>query len=145
MSDNPDRQSAALKRAAARAATSVDAHVGFRLQQRRQLAGLSQQQLATGLGVSFQQLQRYENGTNRVSASRLYQLSRLLGVPISYFFDDLTAETDGTIKHPNPSSASLIDKSETWRFVQVVYRISDQKKRRRLRDVLAILAVNGGS
>jgi transcriptional regulator with XRE-family HTH domain len=145
MPDNPDRPRATQKRAPARSATPVDVHVGLQLQQQRRRAGFSQQQLAAGLGVSFQQVQKYENGANRISASRLYQLSRLLGVPISYFFAGLMAETGGTVKHPNASNASLFDDPETRRFVEAVHRIADPKKRRRLRNAVAALSENGGS
>lgn len=69
----------------------VDVHVGSRLRQRRILLGLSQQALGDHLGLSFQQVQKYEKGSNRVSASRLFELTRLLGVPVGFFFEDLPA------------------------------------------------------
>jgi transcriptional regulator with XRE-family HTH domain len=67
----------------------VDAYVGERLRSCRTLAGLSQTQLGEGIGVTFQQVQKYENGANRISAGTLYALSRVLGVPVSYFFEGL--------------------------------------------------------
>ena len=70
----------------------VDAHVGKRIKQLRWLRGLTQQQLAQAIGVKFQQLQKYETGANRVSASRLWQLSEALQTPVSFFFDRLPAE-----------------------------------------------------
>jgi transcriptional regulator with XRE-family HTH domain len=75
----------------AKAATSVDLHIGQRLRMRRKLAGLSQEQLAERLGITFQQVQKYEKGTNRISASRLFAAARLLSVPVSYFFEGLAA------------------------------------------------------
>src|SRR5690349_23059424 len=69
----------------------VDAHVGSRLRQRRMLLGISQEQLAEMLGLTFQQVQKYERGTNRVSASRLFQLARALDTPITWFFDEMGA------------------------------------------------------
>ncbi len=67
----------------------IDVHVGARLRQRRTLMGMSQTNLGDVLGVSFQQVQKYENGANRISASRLFALSRVLDVPVEYFFDDM--------------------------------------------------------
>jgi ribosome-binding protein aMBF1 (putative translation factor) len=71
----------------------VDVHVGSRLRLRRQLLGLSQQRLAEALKLTFQQLQKYERGTNRVSASRLWDLSGILSCPVSYFFEEMDEET----------------------------------------------------
>ncbi len=67
----------------------VDIHVGARMRQRRTLLGMTQTTLADALGISFQQVQKYENGTNRIGASRLFDLSRVLDVPVEYFFDDM--------------------------------------------------------
>lgn len=69
----------------------VDVHVGARIRQRRLMLGMTQQALASRLGVTFQQLQKYEMGNNRVSASRLWDIARLMDVPISYFFEGLEA------------------------------------------------------
>ena len=77
-----------------KASTPVDLHVGQRLRIGRKLAGLSQEQLAERLGVTFQQVQKYEKGTNRISASRLFGAARLLSVPVSFFFEGLaTSDT----------------------------------------------------
>jgi transcriptional regulator with XRE-family HTH domain len=73
---------------------AVDVHVGLRIRQRRRLLGVSQEQLAAALGLTFQQVQKYERGTNRVTASRLYDAARILDVPISYFFDGLGGAPD---------------------------------------------------
>ncbi len=70
----------------------VDVHVGRRLKQIRTLRRMSQTDVARKLNLSFQQIQKYEIGSNRIAASRLYELSRILGVPTSYFFDGLSAE-----------------------------------------------------
>ena len=69
----------------------VDVHVGMRLRQRRTLLGMSQEKLAKAFGVSFQQVQKYERGANRISASRLHLLTKILDVPVSYFFEGLPA------------------------------------------------------
>ncbi|EHH67879.1 helix-turn-helix domain-containing protein [Gluconobacter morbifer] len=73
------------------AAGPVDVHVGNRIRLRRTLLGLSQEKLGEALGLTFQQVQKYERGTNRVGASRLYDLARVLDVPIGFFFDDMQA------------------------------------------------------
>lgn len=75
----------------------VDSHVGHRLRLRRTMMGMSQEKLAQVLGVTFQQVQKYERGMNRVSASRLYHISRVLDVPVSYFFDELDPAIDQAI------------------------------------------------
>ena len=84
-----------------KAATAVDVHIGQRLRMRRKLAGLSQEQLAERLGVTFQQVQKYEKGTNRISASRLFGAARLLSVPVSYFFEGL-ATPEAEAEHVIP-------------------------------------------
>jgi len=67
----------------------VDIHVGVRLRQRRNLVGLSQTKLSESVGLTFQQIQKYERGTNRISSSRLYEFAKVLDVPVSYFFDEM--------------------------------------------------------
>lgn len=77
---------------------SIDAHIGSRLRLRRLMRGISQESLGELLSVTFQQVQKYEKGTNRVSASRLYEMAQILDVPIDYFFDGLTDDLSGL--HP---------------------------------------------
>lgn len=72
---------------------NVDAHVGERVRTRRLLAGLSQDAFASYLGITFQQVQKYEKGANRISASRLYRIAKILNAPITYFFDDADKQT----------------------------------------------------
>src|SRR3954470_24288824 len=67
----------------------VDVHVGARMRQRRTLLGMSQEKLGTAVGLTFQQIQKYERGANRISSSRLYEFARVLDVPVSYFFDEM--------------------------------------------------------
>src|ERR671924_1655073 len=67
----------------------IDVHVGSRIRLRRTLLGMSQQKLGEAIGLTFQQVQKYERGANRVGSSRLYDLSRVLDVPVSYFFEDM--------------------------------------------------------
>ena len=72
----------------------IDVHVGRRMRLRRQLLGLSQETLAAMLGLTFQQVQKYERGMNRIGASRLWDISKVLNVPISFFYDDMDPDTD---------------------------------------------------
>ncbi|HEX8233754.1 MAG TPA: helix-turn-helix transcriptional regulator [Caulobacteraceae bacterium] len=76
-----------------RSPNPVDAHVGSRIRMRRKMQGISQEKLADALGLTFQQVQKYERGSNRVSASKLYQVARFLGTPVSYFFEGLADPT----------------------------------------------------
>ena len=85
--------------------TLVDIHIGSRLRQRRTELGISQPELAASLGLTYQQLYKYEQAVNRISAGRLYELSKLLNVPITFFFEDI-AETDTKAKSPKLSEPS---------------------------------------
>src|SRR3977135_573412 len=82
----------------------VDVHVGARLRLRRNLAGMSQDQLGSASSLTFQQIQKYERGPNRMSASRLYQLSKILNVPVAWFFEDMAQAS--AIKNPQEMSDS---------------------------------------
>lgn len=117
----------------------VDIHVGVRLRQRRTLLGMSQEKLAAAFGVSFQQIQKYERGTNRVSASRLHQLTRILNVPVGYFFEGMAdASRNGAAAHP-AHDGEMVASRETLELVRAYYRIEDPTIRRRLVDLLRSL------
>lgn len=120
----------------------IDVHVGARVRLRRTLLGMSQEKLGEAIGLTFQQVQKYERGMNRISASKLWKLSNVLDVPVSYFFDDLSIDGEG----PSiPSSGSEMSgealaldpmaKRETLELVRAYYRISDPIVRRRLFDL----------
>ena len=91
----------------AEARKAVDAHIGTRLRLRRTIIGMTQQQLAADLGVSFQQVQKYECGANRIAGSTLWSLTRLLGVPIAYFFDGLEP-AEQAWQPPQPGDRSIM-------------------------------------
>ncbi len=112
----------------------IDVHVGRRVRLRRTLLGLSQTQVAEQLGITFQQFQKYENGANRISASRLYQVARILDVPPLYFFDDMTPNIDDTGRQPARPDASgdILLKRETLELVRAYFRIGDPAARERL-------------
>lgn len=131
--------------------TAVDRHVGGRVRQRRMMLGLSQTALADKLGVTFQQLQKNEKGTNRVGSSRLLDLSLSLDVPIQYFFDDMPAEVAAAVgvkkgQHkfsPPGDDASVMTRAETLRLVKAYYRIKNARVRKRVFDLAKILAADG--
>ena len=119
----------------------VDIHVGSRVRQRRQLLGLSQEKLAAALGLTFQQVQKYERGTNRISASRLYAISQALDVPLYYFFE----EFDGGMLTPlgDDPETSLNDldvKRDTFQLVRAYLRISDPHTKRRFFELVKSMA-----
>ena len=87
----------------------IDVHVGSRVRMRRMLVGLSQEKLGERLGLTFQQVQKYEKGSNRVSASRLYQMAQILGVPVQFFFEDLPEQAKGAF---GSASAGFSESSE---------------------------------
>ena len=126
----------------------IDVHVGERLRTRRTLLGLSQMAIADSMGLTFQQLQKYEKGTNRISASRLYDLSQILGVDMAYFFDEMDQATQKaspaqigrrksthSFKQPTRSEDPL-HKRETLELVRAYYRISDPTVRTDLRKLI---------
>lgn len=114
--------------------TDVDTHVGKRLRRRRRLLGLTQEGLGAKVGVKFQQIQKYETGANRVTASRLFDLANALGVSVNYFFDGLAA--DGKQAPANDTSDRLsgdvMSQKETVELVRAYYRLSERSRRRLL-------------
>jgi transcriptional regulator with XRE-family HTH domain len=126
----------------------VDNHVGGRVKLRRRMLGLSQQKLAGSLGVTFQQLQKNERGTNRIASSRLFDLSRALDVPIQFFFDEMPAKVaasvrqhDHVIKGAAHVESSAFAKGETIELVRAYYRIKSPSVRKRVRALAETLAV----
>ena len=127
----------------------VDIHVGSRVRLRRTLLGLSQEKLGDALGLTFQQVQKYERGANRIGASRLFDLSRVLDVPISFFFDDMSPDVSERSPAQEaglpdlPPSGFDVDpmaKRETLELVRAYYRIKDPNVRKRVFDLAKALA-----
>ena len=127
----------------------VDLHVGARIKLRRSLLGLSQERLGDALGLTFQQVQKYERGANRVSASRLYDLARVLDVPINFFFDDFAdggpqaaASAFGFAESQEAFGLSpdLLSRRETIELVGAYWRITDTAQRRRVLDLIKGMA-----
>jgi transcriptional regulator with XRE-family HTH domain len=105
----------------------IDRRVGARLRERRLLLGMSQQQLAKALGITFQQVQKYENGANRISASRLWDISRRLDVPIDWFFGG-----DGAGERAVYRAEATLAKRETLELVRNYFSIPNAELRRAL-------------
>lgn len=114
----------------------IDLHVGRRLRQRRRLLGLTQQKLAEAVSIRFQQIQKYESGANRISASRLWSLARALDVPVAYFFDGVeesgavAGEINGVHSHRTPVDA--MQNKDTIDLVRAFYSLNDEPRRRLL-------------
>ena len=130
----------------------VDVHVGSRLRLRRTLLGISQEKLGDAVGLTFQQIQKYERGANRIGASRLYELSRILDVPISFFFDDMP---DDLKTHEGRFAAGIaatgkdyqsdpLARRETLELVRAYYKITDPKVRKRIFEMVKTLAKADG-
>ena len=109
----------------------VDAHVGKRIRHRRWMVGMTQQQLAEKVGIKFQQIQKYETGMNRVSASRLWDIAESLGVPINFFFDGLAGA--------EPAMSDAVGDKEAAELVRSYFAIPEQQ-RRRLFDLARVLS-----
>ena len=134
---------------------AIDVHVGKRVRLRRTLLGMSQEQLGEALDITFQQVQKYERGANRVSASRLWDISQILDVSIGYFFDDMSDE----VMKASPRRVSLgtpsdrdddylrdpMARRETLELVRTYYSIKTPKVRKRISDMVKAIAttING--
>jgi transcriptional regulator with XRE-family HTH domain len=127
----------------------IDVHVGSRIRLRRTLLGMSQERLGESLGLTFQQVQKYERGVNRVGASRLFDLSRVLDVPISFFFDDMPdslanayggqargPRVGGFAETQDPFGDDTLNRRETLELVRAYYRITDPSVRKRVFDLI---------
>ena len=122
----------------------VDEHVGDKIRVRRSLLGMSQQKLGEVLGLSFQQVQKYEKGANRVSASRLFEFAKILNVPASYFFEDVptdpTSEANSLRDDPDAVPADMITSRETLKLIRAYYGISNPATREIVGTLIESLA-----
>ncbi len=112
-------------------ANAIDLHVGKRLRRRRRLLGLTQQQLAESVGIRFQQIQKYECGANRISASRLFELSEALHVPVQYFYDGLGHDLEEHLLNGD-LSPDVFSQKETMDLIRAYYRLGEGPRRRLL-------------
>jgi transcriptional regulator with XRE-family HTH domain len=116
----------------------IDVHVGNRIRMRRLLLGMNQETLANALGLTFQQVQKYEGGANRVSASRLSAMAEILNVPISYFFGDLRDEAE--ISPEDQQLREQLQRPETIELIRLYYAMPDLKVRHQFLDMVKALA-----
>ncbi len=110
----------------------IDHHVGKRLRRRRRLLGLTQQQLAESVGIRFQQVQKYECGANRVSASRLFELAEALDVPVQYFYEGLSTRTENAGREGEQLAPDILSQKETVDLVRAYYKLGERPRRRLL-------------
>ena len=129
----------------------VDIHVGSRVRLRRTLLGLSQEKLGEAVSLTFQQIQKYERGANRIGASRLFEFSRILDVPVSFFFDDMAErakvregqEAVGLADQPQAAlEPDPLTRRETLELVRAYYRIGDPQVRKRLFELAKSLGTS---
>jgi len=128
-------------------ADETDLHVGKRLRRRRRLLGMTQQELASQVGVRFQQIQKYECGANRVTASRLFDLSRAMNVTVQYFFDGMPTA------NPMPNAANdaeqmegdILSQKETLELVRAYYRLGERPRKRLLELAKALEGDNSST
>lgn len=132
----------------------MDIHVGKRLKARRTLLGMSQEKLADAIGLTFQQIQKYERGTNRISASRLYQLSGVLDVTVSYFFENFIDKDKVKAAVASPfhglsdnkqdgfQQDDILYSKETLDLLKTYYSVSDPSARKDLMKVIKSMASN---
>lgn len=116
----------------------IDVHVGSRVRLRRTILGMSQEKLGSAVGLTFQQIQKYERGANRIGASRLYEFSRILEVHVSFFYEDMPPEVANGVpsglseNSQEPLEDDPLGRRETLELIRAYYRISDARVRRRL-------------
>jgi transcriptional regulator with XRE-family HTH domain len=124
----------------------IDIHVGSRIRLRRTMLGMSQEKLGESLGITFQQIQKYEKGTNRVGASRLQNISSILNVPVSFFFEDAPGEQSGNAVSGMAEASSsnyvvdFLSSSEGLQLNRAFVKISDAKVRRKVVELVKALA-----
>ena len=134
---------------AKKAPNPIDKHVGSRVRMRRMMLSMSQEKLGDALGLTFQQVQKYEKGTNRIGASRLQQISHILQVPVSFFFDGAptvataAGRPEGLGEAPSPAYISdFLATSDGLALTKAFMRIDDSKLRRRIVDLVEQIAAS---
>ncbi len=129
-------------------ANPVDAQVGSRVRLRRMLIGMSQERLGELLGLTFQQVQKYEKGINRIGAGRLFDVARILGVPIDYFYESvanqLTGRSGFSENEASPPVMEFVSSGEGLQLSLAFMRIKDAKVRKRVLDLVKSLAEEKG-
>jgi len=124
-------------------ANPIDGQVGNRLRLRRMMIGMSQERLGELLGLTFQQVQKYEKGVNRIGAGRLFEIARILGVPIQYFYESVTeqlAATPGFAERDSQPVLEFVSSGDGLQLSLAYMRIKDPKVRKRVLDLVKSLA-----
>ena len=133
---------------ATKAPNPTDRHVGSRVRMRRMMLSMSQEKLGDALGLTFQQVQKYEKGTNRIGASRLQQISHILQVPVAFFFEgapSLGEPSNGMSEAPSPAYVSdFLATSDGLALTKAFMRIKEAKLRRRIVDLVQQIAEGNG-
>ena len=133
----------------------IDVHVGARMRQRRTLLGMSQTKLGDAVGLTFQQIQKYERGSNRISSSRLYEFAKVLDMPVSYFFDEMPSNAlsgrpmsgrgrkggFGEAGTPFEQEKDPLIKRETLELVRAYYKIREGRVRKRIFEMIKAVGV----
>lgn len=130
-----------------KAPNPIDVHVGTRVRLRRALIGMSQEKLGEQLGITFQQVQKYEKGTNRIGASRLYRIAQILGVPVSFFYDDMPgAQPEAGFAEGGGEQyvVDFLSSSEGLQLNRAFMKIKNQRVRRKVVDLVRTLAEDDG-
>jgi len=125
----------------------IDIHVGSRIRLRRNMLGMSQEKLGENLGITFQQIQKYEKGTNRVGASRLQAIASILSVPVAFFFEDAPGRENGNASGLAEDSSTnyvvdFLNSPEGLQLNRAFVRIADGKVRRKVVDLVKALAAD---
>ena len=126
----------------------IDRHVGSRVRMRRMLVGMSQEKLGEALGITFQQVQKYEKGTNRISASRLQHIARILGVTIGFFYEgapDANGSAEAGLAEASspPYMADFVSSADGLELMQSFQLIKDSRVRKRIVDLVSAIARGG--
>lgn len=125
----------------------IDIHVGSRIRLRRNMLGMSQERLGEALGITFQQIQKYEKGTNRVGASRLQAISSVLGAPVSYFFEDapgMPNQSASGMAEDNPTNyvVDFLNSAEGLQLNRSFVKITDSRIRKRVIELVKALSAD---
>lgn len=132
----------------ARRPNPIDTHVGSRVRMRRMLLGMSQEKLGEHLGLTFQQVQKYEKGVNRIGASRLFDIAQVLGVPVQFFYEDVPSATEGAALGfaEQPTESYVVDflaSREGLELNKAFVKVTDPSTRRAIVDLVRALAGEG--
>ena len=127
------------RKAVTKKANPIDAQVGNRVRIRRMLIGMSQERLGDMLGLTFQQVQKYEKGVNRIGAGRLFEIARILGVPIDFFYDGVGSPAEG-LAETTPPVMEFVSSGEGLQLSLAFMKIKDPKVRKRVLDLVKSLA-----